>query len=140
MLEKAIEIAIKAHKGQTDKAGQPYILHLLRVMLAGKTKEEQICGVLHDIVEDTEWSFEDLQQAGFSETVVDALKCVTKTSENENYNHFIDRILSNPLAIRVKINDLTDNMDLSRLHTITDKDKLRLEKYKKAYNRLIEAK
>jgi len=61
MLEKAIQIALEAHKGQTDKAGAPYLLHLIRVMNAGQTENEKICGILHDLVEDTPWTFEDLR-------------------------------------------------------------------------------
>ncbi len=136
MLEKAIQIAVNGHKGQTDKAGQPYLLHLFRVMLSGKTEEEQICGVLHDIVEDTEYTFEDLKNEGFSDEVVNALKCVTKTP-NEDYNDFIGRISKNPLAIKVKLNDLKDNMDLSRLTEITEKDKQRLMKYQNARDKLL---
>ncbi len=137
MLEKAIQIAVNAHKGQTDKAGQPYLLHLFRVMLSGKTEDEQICGVLHDIVEDTEYTFEDLKNEGFSDEVINALRCVTK-QPNEDYNDFIDRISKNQLAIKVKLNDLKDNMDLSRLSEITEKDKQRLTKYQNAYNRLLQ--
>ncbi len=92
MLEKAIQLAVEAHKGQKDKAGQPYVLHLFRVMLSGQNKEEQICGVLHDIVEDTHYTFEDLKNEGFSDEVINALKCVTKTSEDEDYNKFIERV------------------------------------------------
>ncbi len=137
MLEKAIQLAVNAHKGQTDKAGQPYLLHLFRVMLSGKTEQEQICGVLHDIVEDTEYTFEDLKNEGFSDEVVNALKCVTK-QPNEDYSDFIDRISKNPLAIKVKLNDLKDNMDLSRLSEITEKDKQRLAKYQNGYNKLVD--
>lgn len=136
MLEKAIQIAVDAHRGQKDKAGQPYVFHLFRVMLSGKTEEEQICGVLHDIVEDTKWTFEDLKREGFSDEIINALKCVTKTSDNENYEDFINRVLSNPLAIKVKLNDLKDNMDLSRLPEVTEKDKQRLIKYQNAFDRL----
>lgn len=78
MLEKAIEIAVKAHKGQKDKSGKPYIGHLLRVMHMGNTEDEKICSVLHDLVEDTNRTFEDLKNEGFSDTIIDALKCLTK--------------------------------------------------------------
>ncbi len=134
MLEKAIQIAVEAHKGQKDKAGQPYILHPLRVMFLGQTENEKICGVLHDIVEDTHWTFEDLKKEGFSDEVIDALKCVTKISDNEDYNKFIERVSTNPLAVKVKLNDLKDNMDLTRLSEITEKDKQRISKYKRAFD------
>ena len=135
MLVKAIQIAVSAHKEQVDKSGQPYILHLIRVMDAGETEQEKICGVLHDLVEDTDWTFEKLKKEGFSEEIISALKCVTK-QENEDYDVFINRIKANPLAIKVKLNDLRDNMDITRLVYITEKDTERLNKYLKAYQEL----
>lgn len=135
-LEKAIEIATEAHKGQFDKAGKDYIGHPLRVMEMGRTEEEKIVGVLHDVIEDTDWTFEKLAEEGFSDEVIAALRCVTKISENENYDDFIDRVKKNPLAVAVKINDLTDNMDIRRLPYLSDKDVKRLKKYLKAYKRL----
>lgn len=135
-LEKALEIAIIAHKGQKDKAEKPYIGHLLRVMQMGQTDEEKICGVLHDLVEDTDWNFDYLKNEGFSDTIISALKCLTK-QKNESYDLFIDRVLTNDLAIKVKINDLTDNMDIKRMNVIAEEDLNRLNKYLKAYKRLI---
>jgi len=135
-LKRAIEIATEAHKGQYDKAGKDYIGHPLRVMEKGKTEEEKIVGVLHDVIEDTDWTFEKLETEGFSPEVIAALRCVTKISENENYDDFIDRVKKNPLAVAVKINDLTDNMDIRRLPYLSDKDVKRLKKYLKAYKRL----
>ena len=135
-LKRAIEIATEAHQGQFDKAGRDYIGHPLRVMEMGKTEDEKIVGVLHDVIEDTDWTFERLKAEGFSQEVINALRCVTKTSENENYDEFIDRVKKNPLAASVKINDLTDNMDIRRLPYLSDKDVKRLKKYLKAYKRL----
>lgn len=135
-LQRAIEIATEAHRGQLDKAGRDYIGHPLRVMEMGKTENEKIVGVLHDVIEDSDWTFEKLAEEGFSDEVIAALKCVTKTSENENYDDFIDRVKKNPLAAAVKINDLTDNMDIRRLPYLSDKDVKRLKKYLKAYKRL----
>ena len=136
-LERAIEIATQAHQGQFDKAGRDYIGHPLRVMEMGKTENEKIVGVLHDVIEDTDWTFEKLAEEGFSQEIISALRCVTKLSENENYDDFIDRVKKNPLAVAVKINDLTDNMDIRRLPYLSDKDVKRLKKYLKAYKRLI---
>ncbi len=133
MLEKAIRIATKAHEGQKDKAGQPYILHLIRVMMKGRTVEEQICGVLHDLIEDTDWTADDLRKEGFSESVIDTILSVTKKN-GESYDNFIDRVMKNKIAIQVKINDLEDNMDIRRLPKITPKDVERLNKYISAYN------
>lgn len=135
-LQRAIEIATEAHEGQYDKAGKDYIGHPLRVMEMGKTEDEKIAGVLHDVIEDTDWTFEKLEAEGFSSEVIAALRCVTKMTENENYDDFIDRVKKNPLAVAVKINDLTDNMDIRRLPYLSDKDIKRLKKYLKAYKRL----
>ena len=136
-LPRAIEIATEAHKGQFDKAGNEYIGHPLRVMEMGRTEEEKIVGVLHDLVEDTDWTFDMLEAEGFAPEIIAALKCVTKLSENENYDAFIERVRKNPLATAVKINDLTDNMDIRRLPYLSDKDVKRLKKYLKAYKKLI---
>lgn len=136
-LERAIEIATQAHEGQVDKAGNAYIGHPLRVMAMGKTEQEKIAGVLHDIVEDTPWTFEMLEAEGFAPEIIAALKCVTKISENEDYDDFIERVNKNPLAVAVKINDLTDNMDIRRLPYLSDKDVKRLKKYLKAYKKLV---
>jgi (p)ppGpp synthase/HD superfamily hydrolase len=82
-LERAIQIATEAHKGQLDKSGKDYIGHPLRVMEMGRSEQEKIVGVLHDVVEDTDRTFERLGAEGFSEEIIAALRCVTKTSENE---------------------------------------------------------
>jgi len=139
-IERAIKIAVDAHKGQKDKSGVPYIRHLMRVMDKGENELEKICGVLHDIVEDTNWTFEKLEQEGYRKEIVDVLKCITKETEEENYDHFIDRVKQNKTAIKVKLNDLQDNMNITRLHQITEKDLNRLNKYIKAYNELLEIK
>lgn len=136
-LQRAIEIATEAHKGQYDKSGKDYIGHPLRVMEMGKTDEEKIVGVLHDVIEDTDWTFEALAEEGFSKEVINALRCVTKISENENYDDFIERVKKNPLAVAVKINDLSDNMDIRRLPYLSDKDVKRLKKYLRAYKKLV---
>ena len=135
-LERAIEIATSAHRGQLDKAGNDYIGHPLRVMAMGQTTEEKIVGVLHDVVEDTVWTFEQLEAEGFSADIIEALRCLTKQSASEPYDKFIARIKHNPLAVAVKLNDLTDNMDIRRLPYLSDKDIKRLKKYLKAYKQL----
>ena len=135
MLEKAIQLAVKYHSGQVDKAGSPYIMHLIRVMMKGQTEIEKICGILHDIVEDTDFTFDALKKEGFTNEVIDVIRCVTKI-DNEIYDDFISRILENPTAVKVKINDLEDNMNLDRLNVITSKDTERLKKYNKALVRL----
>ena len=137
-LQRAIEIAYEAHAGQYDKAGADYINHPLRVMEKGTTGEEKIVGVLHDVVEDSDWTFEMLQAEGFSPNVMFALRYLTKKSENEDYDDFISRVLKNELAARVKLSDLEDNLDLSRLETVTPADIERCERYKRARARIIE--
>ena len=136
ILDRSKEIAKAAHEGQVDKAGKPYIEHPMRVMKMGKTVEEKIAGVLHDVVEDSEWTFEMLEKEGIPKDVMDALRCVTKLSEDEDYDHFIARVKTNPLAVKVKLNDLKDNMDITRLDQVTEKDLARLNKYIRAYKQL----
>jgi (p)ppGpp synthase/HD superfamily hydrolase len=135
-LEKAIEIAVSAHHGQKDKYGAPYIAHVLRVMNMGITPEEKIVGVLHDVVEDTDWTFEQLAAEGVTPALLEALKGVTKLSEDEDYDHFVNRTLQNPLSCAVKMNDLTDNMDVKRIPEVTEKDVARLNKYLRAYRKI----
>jgi len=137
-IEKAIEIAINAHEDQKDKSGAPYILHLIRVMEKGKNETEKVCGILHDLVEDTNWTFEELEKEGFSKEIIEVLKLITKESDNEDYSNFIQRIMTNKTAISVKLNDLRDNMDITRLKELTNNDLKRLNKYLKAYRLLIE--
>ena len=135
-LERAVEIAVEAHSGQYDKAGCEYISYPMRVMEAGNTVNEKIVGVLHDVVEDSAWTFEQLASEGFSSEIIEALRCLTKITADEPYDKYIARIRKNPLAIAVKLNDLTDNMDIRRLPYISDKDVKRLKKYLKAYKQL----
>ena len=138
LLQKAIDIAINAHSGQTDKYSQPYALHIMRVMLAGKTLNEQIVGILHDLVEDTHWTLEALANEGFPEEIIAAIDLLTHTAQT-TYEDFIQKIKTsgNKLAINVKLHDLRDNMDILRLDEVKEKDIPRLNKYLKAYRELI---
>jgi len=138
-LSRAIEIATTAHKDQVDKYGQPYIGHVFRVMQMGRTEEEKIVGVLHDVVEDTDWTFEALEKEGLPSHLLAALYCVTKLYEDEDYQHFVERTLQNRLACIVKLNDLTDNMDIRRMTSVQEKDIARLNKYLYAYRRIAAA-
>lgn len=137
-VEAAIALALRAHQGQTDRAGQPYILHPLRLMQQMKTPTEQIVAVLHDVVEDSAVTLADLRADGYDETVLAALDCLTHRSD-EPYDDYIERIRHNPLACRVKLADLADNMTLQRLDTITAQDTARLERYLRAWHRLTGA-
>ena len=131
-LEKAIEIAVSAHIGAIDKGGQPYILHPLAVMMDLKTDEEKIVGVLHDVVEDSDWTFEALKEEGFSEDIIEALRSVTKSDDDSSYIDFIERAKTNAIGRKVKIADLKHNMDISRLPSITNQEFERLERYRKS--------
>ena len=135
MLNKAIEIAVRAHVGQTDKGGTPYILHPLRVMLTRDNELERICAVLHDVVEDADITFDDLRKEGLSEEVITVLDCLTKR-QGETYDDFIRRVLENEAACSVKLADLMDNMNLTRIQNPTEKDMGRLKKYKEAVERI----
>ncbi|MDA9194953.1 GTP pyrophosphokinase [Burkholderiales bacterium] len=132
MLERAIEIAVEAHKGQIDKGGSPYILHPLRVMMSVDLELEKIVAVLHDVVEDSNWTFEALLAEGFSIEVIEALQSVTKESPDEDYDLFIQRAIHNPIGRKVKLADLRDNLDVTRLTELAEKDLQRINKYKKA--------
>lgn len=138
MLEKAILIATNAHKGQLDKGGSPYILHPLRLMFAMHNETEKICAVLHDVIEDTEITLDHLRNEGFSEEVLSALDALTRRS-TETYDEFIRRIIKNKIASNIKLADLRDNMDLSRISNPTQKDYERIEKYRKASNLILDA-
>ena len=138
MLERAIEIAVEAHKEQLDKGGNPYILHPLRVMMSVDLELEKIVAVLHDVVEDSNWTFEALPAEGFSIEVIEALKSVTKNSDNEDYDSFIQRAIRNPIGRKVKIADIRDNLDVTRIPELGEKDVQRISKYKKALKRLHE--
>jgi (p)ppGpp synthase/HD superfamily hydrolase len=133
-LGTAIAIAAKAHEGQVDKGGAPYILHPLRVMLRLDTIEERIVAVLNDVVEDCKgWSFKRLAAEGFSDEVIEALKALTKREEGEpDYEAFVQRAAANPIAIRVKLADLEDNCNLSRIACPTEWDTQRIAKYRGA--------
>lgn len=137
LLEKAFQIAIDAHKGQTDKAGAPYIFHPIRVSNRCSTDDEKIVALLHDTIEDTEVTAEYLLMEGFPRNIVDAILSVTR-NEDENYEDFIKRSRLNPIGRQVKLHDLEDNMDITRLNELTEKDLYRLNKYIKAYKYLKE--
>ena len=134
-LEKAILIAVEAHQGQTDKAGESYILHPLRVMFRVSSETEKIAGVLHDIVEDSAWTIADLRKEGFSEGVLEVVECLTRR-EKEGYEEFIGRVQLNPAARNIKIADLEDNMDIMRIRDPNGKDWERMKKYHQAWRRL----
>ncbi|GGG61312.1 HD domain-containing protein [Paenibacillus radicis (ex Gao et al. 2016)] len=134
-IETAISIALQAHKGQTDKGGMPYILHPLAVMNRVSAMEEKIAAVLHDVVEDSDVTLEQLRQLGFSAEIVEAVQGLTK-QEGESYDAFVARAAANPISKRVKIADIQENMDLSRIKEPSAEDLQRLEKYRAALAQL----
>ena len=131
LIERARVIAVAAHAGQMDKAGKPYIEHPLAVAEKLRGEREKIVALLHDVVEDSPVTLEDIRQAGFGEEVVAALECITKRA-GEAYGEYLARVMSNPIARSVKLADLAHNMDLSRFETMTERDWQRHRKYEHA--------
>jgi (p)ppGpp synthase/HD superfamily hydrolase len=130
-LERAIQLAVQAHAGQKDKGGEPYILHPLRLVFKLHGETERIVAALHDVVEDTDWTLERLRGEGFAEEVLVAIDHLTRR-KNEPYEDFIERVNTNALARTVKIADLRDNLDESRLSQLADQDITRMSKYRRA--------
>ncbi len=128
MISKAVRIANAAHANQFDKGGLPYILHPIRVALHCQTDEEKVVAILHDVIEDTSVTLDDLKEEGFDDKVLEAIYALSR-KENEEYMQFIERVAENQLAVRVKIQDLFDNMDVSRLN---GRPHWKLETYKVA--------
>ena len=132
LIEKSLTIALQAHAGQTDKAGQPYILHPLRIMAKMDTDEEMAVALLHDTIEDSPLTPESLLDAGIPSKIVDAVQSLTK-SYDEDYQQFIQRVLKNSLATKVKKADIEDNLDVLRMNTLINDDLERVKKYYEAY-------
>ena len=137
-LEDAVSIAALAHRGQKEKAGAPYLLHPLRMMLRMKSEAAMMAAVLHDVVEDTDWTLERLREKGFPEEVLQAVECLTH-NEGESYDEFIERVRKNHIAQEVKIADLEDNMNIQRINEMGAKDLERLGKYHRAWCVLTKA-
>ena len=135
MLELALSIATEAHSGQFDKAGVDYIEHPIYVASQVDTEEEKAVALLHDVIEDSPFTAEELLLAGLPETVVTAVQILSK-KKGQDYQTYLENVKSNSLARVVKLADLKHNSDLSRLSSVTDKDLERLEKYKKAIDYL----
>jgi (p)ppGpp synthase/HD superfamily hydrolase len=144
-LEEALALAVRKHAGQRDRAGQPYVLHPLRVMFRvrelGGSEAAQIAAVLHDVVEDCGTTLADLRALGFSDEVVAAVDAVTKRADEQgadNYLRFVARAVGHPLGRLIKRADLEDNMDVRRLEAFGEKDRVRLENYLKAYRMVLQ--
>ena len=130
-VERAVAIVAQAHEGQTDKAGSVYLLHPLRLMLLAQSDKERIVAVFHDVVEDSEWTWEGLRAEGFSEAVLAAVDSVTRR-DGETYEDLVRRAGENPIGRRVKLADLRDNCDLGRISNPSEKDLARVAKYRRA--------
>ena len=135
-IEAAKALATKAHEGQTDKAGLPYITHPERVASRLNAPEAQVVGWLHDTVEDTPLTIDDIREQFGPETAA-AVDAISKR-DGETWSDYIDRVAANPIARQVKISDLIDNSNLSRIPYVTLKDVERQKKYNKALKRLLE--
>ncbi len=138
-LELALQIAVKAHDGQKDKSGEPYIFHPIRVMQRCSTPKGKIVALLHDTVEDTDVTFEELEAAGFESETIDTLRLVTH-EKGVPYDDYIDALVRDPVAVEVKLADLEDNSDIRRLKEIGAKDVERLKKYLRTHRRLVDHK
>ena len=131
LLTLAIDIATKAHAGQFDKGGRPYILHPTKVAESVDTIEQKIVAYLHDVCEDSTTTFNDLLEAGFPEEIVNCVRLLTK-EKGSVYIDYIEKIKQNDTARAVKIADLKHNLDVSRITTPTKRDFGRLQRYQKA--------
>jgi (p)ppGpp synthase/HD superfamily hydrolase len=134
-LAHAIALAAEAHKHQKDRGGKAYILHPLRLMVKMTDENAMMAAVLHDVVEDTEWTLDELRAEGFSDDIVFAVDCLTQRA-GEPYPALIQRAKQSPIAVRVKIADLEDNMDVKRLERVNAHDTDRLQKYHAAWREL----
>lgn len=135
LLETAIRLAAKVHRGQLDRFGKPYVLHVMRVMMRGHDLEEQILGALHDVLERSELTVDDIAKKGFTPRVIKALQHITRDPQ-ETYEQYIDRVVQDNLAIRVKLHDLADKMDLLHVEQLDPADLKRYNKQLAAYHRM----
>lgn len=135
LLESAIRLAAKVHKGQLDRFGKPYILHVMRVMMRGHDLEEQVLGALHDIIERSTLSLADIAKKDYPPRVVKSLDCISRREE-EDYDGYIERVMQDGLAMRVKLHDLADKMDLLHVDELSMADLKRYNKQLAAYHRL----
>ena len=133
MIRKAMEIARKAHAGQVDKGGTPYINHPIAVSKKVLEEDAKIVALLHDVVEDTDITLDDLKAEGFPEHILKAIDAITRRP-CEMVHEYIARVKANSLACEVKKADLTHNMDISRIPTPTASDRTRIDLYRWLYN------
>lgn len=131
LTKKALKLCFEAHKDQLDKSEMPYVFHPFHLAEQMTDEDTTIVALLHDVVEDTDYTFTDLRKMGFSEKVIEAIALMTHTDDTP-YLDYVARLKENPIAKTVKLADLRHNSDMTRLDTITQRDIDRAEKYKKA--------
>lgn len=131
LTNKAIKIAFEAHAGQLDRSGLPYVLHPIHVAEQMKDEDTCVVALLHDVIEDTDMTLEDLRTYGFTEAQLEGVRLMTRL-EDEDYFDYVRNLKDNPIARAVKIEDLKHNSDKARISVMTEDDQKRLEKYKKA--------
>lgn len=137
LTERAIQVALEAHRGQLDREGRPYILHPLHVMMQMDTEDERIAAVLHDVIEDSALTLADLRAEGFPEAALEAVDLMTHREE-DSYGQYVRKLKPNPIARKIKMADLQHNMDIRRLGRLEPKDLERLQKYRNAWKILTE--
>ena len=135
LLESAIRLAAKVHKGQKDRTQKPYILHVMRVMMRGQDLEEQMLGALHDVLERSQLTVAELAEKGFPPRVLKALEHISRTAD-EDYVAYIERVALDGLAVRVKLHDLSDKMDIRMMKELTPADLKRYNRQLAAYHKL----
>lgn len=137
LTKKALRLCYKAHEGQMDKGGVPYVFHAIHVAEQMQDEYDTCVALLHDVVEDTDYEIEDIVAAGFPDEVIEALRHITKL-ENQPYEDYIKVVKQNPIAVRVKLADIEHNSDLTRLPVVDDAARKRINKYKLAKKELMD--
>lgn len=137
-LDQAILIAAQAHQDQKDRYGKAYILHPIRVMMQFDSEPEMIVAILHDVVEKTEWTFDQLHEQGINEDIIEAVDLLTRR-EAQPYKEYIDKLKGNPIVRKVKIADIEDNMNPKRMDSLSEKNFEKLARLHKAWAILKEA-
>lgn len=131
LTKKALKLSFTAHKDQVDKSGIPYVYHPYHLAEQMETEETIVVALLHDVVEDTDYTFNDLQKMGFPDSVIEALRLMTHDPKIP-YLDYVKKMKANPVASAVKLADLKHNSDLSRLNRIDETALARVQKYEKA--------
>jgi (p)ppGpp synthase/HD superfamily hydrolase len=139
LLEKALELALMAHRGQRDKSGAAYIWHPIRVSMACTNDDARLVGLLHDVLEDSDLESHDLERAGIPRAVIDAVEALTRRPFEDYYGDYLARVLSNRIAMEVKLADLEDNLDVTRLAEISERDKDRINRYLRVRRLVLDA-